>query len=287
MSDYALMSVAPKELTNFPKATPDSAGISKHVRDNVIVSPFNDIEQARRIISKNSNDLAGVIVEPFQRLIPPIPGFLEALREETTKHSIPLIFDEVVTGFRFAYGGAQEVYGVVPDLCTLGKIIGGGFPLAAIAGRDELMSHFDIDKVGSEGFTYQVGTLSGNPIAAAAGLATLEILSQPGTYERVHRNGNQIMVALHNTLREAGLKARVVGHPTLFDVFFLEGDVINYRDVARSNSFLLQKFNRLLRERGILKPESKFYLSLAHGEKEISDTVSAIESASLELLSYA
>ena len=148
MSDYALMSLAPKRLANFPTAVPDSAGIPAHVRDEMVVAPFNDIEAARRMIAEHANELGGVIVEPFQRLIPPVPGFLEALREETLKYGIPLILDEVVTGFRFAMGGAQELYGVTPDLCTLGKIVGGGFPLAAIAGKAEIMAHFDPSIVG-------------------------------------------------------------------------------------------------------------------------------------------
>ena len=196
MSDYALMSLAPKRLANFPTAVPDSAGIPAHVRDEMVVAPFNDIEAARRMIAEHADELGGVIVEPFQRLIPPVPGFLEALREETLKYGIPLIFDEVVTGFRFAMGGAQELYGVTPDLCTLGKIVGGGFPLAAIAGKAEIMAHFDPSIVGEEGFTFQVGTLSGNPVAAAAGLATLEVLGRQGSYEQVYETGRTIITAL-------------------------------------------------------------------------------------------
>jgi len=125
----------------------------------MLIAPFNDAAMAASLISEHRDELAGVIVEPFQRLIPPQPGFLEALREETAKHGIPLIFDEVVTGFRFAYGGAQEYYGVTPDICTLGKIIGGGFPLAAIAGREKYMRHFDRGLVGDDEFLMQIGTL--------------------------------------------------------------------------------------------------------------------------------
>jgi len=163
MSDYSLMSLAPKRPGNFPQPIPDSAGIPRSVREEILVAPFNDIEAAGAMVREHRDDLAGVILEPFQRIIPPLPGFLEGLRKITAEHGIPLIFDEVVTGFRFAYGGAQEYYGVIPDLCTLGKVIGGGFPLAAIAGRAEIMRHFDRDEVGEEGFLMQVGTLSGHP----------------------------------------------------------------------------------------------------------------------------
>jgi glutamate-1-semialdehyde 2,1-aminomutase len=143
MSDYALVSLAPKSPGNFPRGSIDSAGIPKSVADEMVVAAFNDIDMVRSLIEEQKDELAGVIVEPFQRLIPPKPGFLQALREVTAEHGIPLIFDEVVTGFRFAYGGAQEYYGVTPDLCTLGKIVGGGFALAAIAGRADIMKHFD------------------------------------------------------------------------------------------------------------------------------------------------
>ncbi len=159
--------------------------------------------------------MAGVIVEPFQRLIPPKPGFLQALRAVTQKHGIPLIFDEVVTGFRFAYGGAQEYYGVTPDLCTLGKIVGGGFALAAIAGRADIMKHFDRLAMDDEDFIFQVGTLSGNPVAAVAGLATLEVLKRPGAYEQVFATGRELMGALSGLLKNAGIKAQVIGEPPL------------------------------------------------------------------------
>ncbi|HSM19980.1 MAG TPA: aminotransferase class III-fold pyridoxal phosphate-dependent enzyme, partial [Hyphomicrobiales bacterium] len=204
MSESSLMSLAPKRLVNCPVAVPDSAGIPAAVSDKVLVAPFNDSEVARQLIAEYADELAGVIVEPFQRLIPPEPGFLECLRAETERHGIVLIFDEVVTGFRFAYGGAQAVYGVTPDVCTLGKVIGGGFPLAAIAGRDEIMAHFDKARAGEDGFLFQVGTLSGNPVAAAAGIATLEVLGRPGAYERIAATGRAIMQALDESLAGAG-----------------------------------------------------------------------------------
>jgi len=279
MSDHALMSLAPKRLANFPRPVPDSAGIPKHVQDDVLVAPFNDIETARRMIAEYADDLGGVIVEPFQRLIPPRPGFLEALREETARHGIPLIFDEVVTGFRFAFGGAQEHYGVTPDLCTMGKIIGGGFPLAAIAGSKEIMAHFDRDAVGDEGFTFQVGTLSGNPVAAVAGLATLEVLARPGAYEAVYDTGRAIMTALKEQFARVGVPAQVVGQPTLFDVVFTDTPVEDYRGVLRGDAARLKRFNTVLRERGVLKPDSKFYISLAHDATDVQQTIEAITEA--------
>jgi len=283
MSDYALMSMAPQRPGNFPQAIPDSAGIPQTVREEVLIAPFNDAETAASLIREHKDDLAGVIVEPFQRLLPPRPGFLETLRAITTDCDIPLIFDEVVTGFRFAYGGAQEYYGVVPDLCALGKVIGGGFPLAAIAGREDLMAHFDKQAIGDNGFTPQIGTLSGNPVAAVAGLATLEILRRPGAYQRLFVTGSRLLEGLAGLLREAGLPARVVGEPPLFDVVFSNDDIRDYRTTLRGDAALLGRFNALLREQGILKGDSKYYVSLAHDDRDVDQTLEAFASVIAQL----
>ena len=273
MSDYSLMSLAPKRSGNFPAPVPDSAGIPKSVRDDMIIAPFNDAEVVEGLVKEHRDELAGVIVEPFQRIIPPAPGFLAKLRKITAENGVPLIFDEVVTGFRLAYGGAQEYYGVVPDLCTLGKVIGGGFPLAAIAGREEIMAHFDKNKVGDENFLVQIGTLSGNPVAAAAGLATMAILKRPGAYERIHATGRELMGALGDLLKRAGIAAQVTGEPPLFDVVFTDETIRDYRSTLSGDTDLMRRFNALLRERGILKGESKYYISLAHTDQDIKDTI--------------
>ncbi|HLH89357.1 MAG TPA: aminotransferase class III-fold pyridoxal phosphate-dependent enzyme [Xanthobacteraceae bacterium] len=283
MSDYALMSLAPKNPGNFPRAIPDSAGIPKSVADEMLVSAFNDIDMVESLIKEHKDELAGVIVEPFQRLLPPQPGFLQALRKVTAEHGIPLIFDEVVTGFRFAYGGAQEYYGVTPDLCTLGKIVGGGFALAAIAGHADIMKHFDRLAVADEDFLFQVGTLSGNPVAAVAGLATLEVLKRPGTYEGVFRTGRTLMSALSELLKEAGIKATVLGEPPLFDVVFTDQPIRNYRDTLKGDKIIAAKFNKLLRERGVMKGESKYYVSVAHTQDDIDHTIAAWSAAIAEL----
>ena len=283
MSDYSLMSLAPKRSGNFPAPVPDSAGIPKSVRDDMIIAPFNDAEVVEGLVKEHRDELAGVIVEPFQRIIPPAPGFLAKLRKITAENGVPLIFDEVVTGFRLAYGGAQEYYGVVPDLCTLGKVIGGGFPLAAIAGREEIMAHFDKAKVGDENFLVQIGTLSGNPVAAAAGLATMAILKRPGAYERIHATGRELMGALGDLLKRAGIAAQVTGEPPLFDVVFTDETIRDYRSTLTGDADLMRRFNGLLRERGILKGESKYYISLAHTDQDIKDTIGIWKDAIAEL----
>jgi glutamate-1-semialdehyde 2,1-aminomutase len=279
MSDYSLMSLAPRRSGNFPMAVPDSAGIPKSVRDDMIIAPFNDTEVVASLVREHKDELAGVIVEPFQRIIPPAPGFLEKLRRITAENGVPLIFDEVVTGFRLAYGGAQEYYGVVPDLCTLGKVIGGGFPLAAIAGRAEIMAHFDRAKVGDENFLIQIGTLSGNPVAAAAGLATMAILRRPGAYERLHATGRELMGALGDLLKRAGIAAQISGEPPLFDVVFTDEPIRDYRSTLTGDPAMARRFNTLLRERGILKGEQKYYISPAHTDTDIKDTIAAFEGA--------
>jgi glutamate-1-semialdehyde 2,1-aminomutase len=283
MSDYSLMSLAPRRSGNFPMAVPDSAGIPKSVRDDMIIAPFNDTEVVASLVREHKDELAGVIVEPFQRIIPPAPGFLEKLRRITAENGVPLIFDEVVTGFRLAYGGAQEYYGVVPDLCTLGKVIGGGFPLAAIAGRAEIMAHFDRAKVGDENYLIQIGTLSGNPVAAAAGLATMAILRRPGAYERLHATGRELMGALGDLLKRSGIAAQISGEPPLFDVVFTDEPIRDYRSTLTGDAAMARRFNTLLRERGILKGEQKYYISPAHTEDDIKDTIAAWEGAIAEL----
>ena len=283
MSDYALISLAPKNPGNFPRGSIDSAGIPKSVADEMLVAAFNDIDMVRSLIEEQKDELAGVIVEPFQRLIPPKPGFLQALREVTAKHGIPLIFDEVVTGFRFAYGGAQEYYGVTPDLCTLGKIVGGGFALAAIAGRADIMAHFDRITMNDEDFIFQVGTLSGNPVASVAGLATLDILKRPGAYEQVFATGRTLMATLQDLLQRSGFKAQVIGEPPLFDILFTDQPVKDYRDTLKADTATLKRFNQLLRARGLMKGESKYYVSLAHTQADIDHTVGAWTDALKEL----
>ncbi len=283
MSAEAQMSLAPTKLTNFPMAVPDSAGIPASVRDEMLIAPFNDIDFARSLIAEYGDQIAGIIVEPLQRIIPPAPGFLEALREECDAHGIILIFDEIVTGFRFAYGGAQELYGVTPDVCTLGKIIGGGFPLAAIAGRADIMAHFDKSRVGPEGFLMQLGTLSGNPVAAVAGLKTMEILRRPGSYERLRHCGRKLMDAIHTHLDGAGHAHQIVGDPTLFDVVFTDQRIANYRDVIKGDAEKAAAFNARLRERGIFKSPGKVYPSLALTDDDLAETIEAIAYAVQDL----
>ena len=285
MHDYALMSMSPANPHDFPRPTPDSAGIPRAIEDEVLIAPFNDLDTATAIIEKHHDELGAVIVEPFQRLLPPKPGFLQGLRDVTAQYGIPLIFDEVVTGFRFAYGGAQEFYGVQPDMCSLGKVIAGGFPLAAVAGKEEMMTHFDAASTEADAFMPQIGTLSGNPVAAAAGLKTMEILRREGSYERIFATGNRLKDELQRMLDEAEIPASVVGEAPLFDIFFTDQEITDYRSTLSADKQMLARFNELLLSRGILKGDTKFYISLAHTSADVQQTLDAFASAISELRS--
>ncbi len=279
MSAEAQMSLAPAKMVNFPQAVPDSAGIPQSVADEMLIAPFNDFDYIRSLLAEYGDQVAGMIVEPLQRIIPPLPGFLELLREEADKYGIVLIFDEVVTGFRFSYGGAQELYGVTPDLATLGKIIGGGFPLAATVGRKDIMDHFDKNTVGADKWLMQLGTLSGNPVAAVAGLKSMEILRREGQYDALRSIGKRLMAAATAALDAEGIPHRVVGDPTLFELVFTGRDVRDYRDVLQANTKAATRFNAVLREQGLFKAPGKTYPCLALTEEDLVQTEAAYKVA--------
>jgi len=283
MSAEAQMSLAPTVQANFPNAVPDSAGIPESVRDEMVIAPFNDKETVTALLDEYGDDIAAIIVEPLQRVIPPQPGFLAFLREECTQRNIVLIFDEIVTGFRLAYGGAQEAYQVEPDLCTLGKIIGGGFALAAVAGKQDIMQHFDLSAVGRDKFLMQLGTLAGNPIAAVAGLKTMEILRRPGNYEKLHANGERLQKLLSKHLSNAGHEHQIIGENSLFDVLFTRHPVTDYRTSKAVDTKKNNTFNAVLRANGILKSPTKLYPCLALTDADFELTDHAIQLAAAAL----
>ena len=270
MSAEAQMSLAPTKMVNYPQAVPDSAGIPESVRAEMLIAPFNDPDYIRSLLAEWGNEVAAIIVEPLQRIIPAAPGFLQLLREEADKYGILLIFDEVVTGFRFAYGGAQELYGVTPDIATLGKIIGGGFPLAAIAGRADIMAHFDKSAVGAEKWLMQLGTLSGNPVAAIAGLKTMEILRRDGQYDTLRKHGIRLQDMAKAALEARGIAHRIAGDPTLFEIVFTESEPRNYRDVLFADTAKGAAFNRVLTAEGLFKSPGKTYPCLALTEEDFA-----------------
>lgn len=279
MSAEAQMSLAPNRLVNFPQAVPDSAGIPEGVRDEMLIAEWNDIEMVRSILAEHGPDIAAVICEPLQRIIPAVDGFLAEVRAECTKHNVLLIFDEIVTGFRLDYGGAQERYGVIPDIVTLGKIIGGGFALAAIGASRDLMAHFDKAVVGGDKWLMQLGTLSGNPVAAVAGLKTMEVLRRPGQYDRLRDLGETLMAVQTETLSRHNIAHQVVGDATLFDVLFTSRQVRTYRDGLQADASLNARYNQHLRQQGLFKSAGKLYPSLALTPEDMDQIAVAVEIA--------
>jgi glutamate-1-semialdehyde 2,1-aminomutase len=280
--DYAMMNTEGQQPQAYPQAIRGSAGIPKSLEQEVLIAPYNDIERTTAIIETHHDALAAVIVEPFQRTLSPLPGFLEGLREVTAHYGIPLIYDEVVTGFRFAYGGAQAYYGVTPDLAAFGKIIGGGYPLAAVVGKAEIMAGFAHAK--DDGLIVgQVGTLNGNPVAATAGLATLKVLQQPGTYERLHTIGQRLREQLHATLHEHHVTGQVLGDGPIFHVLFTEQPVQTYRDTLTADAQKQRIFHNALLTHGVLKPASKGYISLVHSDADLEATARGFDAAIAEV----
>ncbi len=278
-SDYGWVSITPASPPPFPQAYAEAAGMPRAALDLVLVAPYNDLPAASAIIEKHHDELACVIIEPVQRIIPPVPGFLKGIREATAHYQIPLIFDEVVTGFRMAYGGAQEYYGILPDLCTLAKAVGGGFPLAAVAGRAEIMKHYDPAAVAKSDYVYTVGTLSGNPIACAAGLATLKVLRREGTYERLHEVGSRLRTEMARILTQAGIPNQVVGVDACFGVYFQSEPVTTYRSTLKADKGMLARFNEVMLKNGILKGAQKYYVSTVHTDEDVERTIQAFQAA--------
>ena len=271
---------------SFPAANPTSAGISPAVCRDVLIAPYNDLETTSRIIAENAADIAAVIVEPLHRCIVPAAGFLEGLKSLTRRHGILLIFDEVVTGFRLAYGGAQEYYGVVPDLAALGKALGGGYPVGAVAGRADILDLCDEARLGQEGYVWFASSLGGNPVTAAAALATLEELRRPGTYQRLFAKGERLRSGFRSILAELGIAAQVLGDGPLCALAFTEQKVVDYRTGFRSDREKARAFTLGLFRQGIfLNPMStKLYLSLAHEDSEIDFIHSAARKVLREIV---
>ncbi len=278
MSAEAQMSLAPSREVNFPQAVPDSAGIPSGVAEQMLIAPFNDLEAVETLLNEH-DDIAAIMAEPLQRIIPPIPGYLQGLRALCDKYNVLLIFDEIVTGFRLAYGGAQERYAVTPDICTLGKITGGGFPLAALGASAEIMKHFDKSQVGEAGWLMQLGTLSGNPVASVAGLKTMEILRREGTYEQLRATGAALQQMQVDELTKAGIPHQICGDETLFDVYFTANPCRDYRSARHDDPKRNTLYNDVLRENGIFKSPGKLYPSLAVTEADLEQTREAVKQA--------
>jgi glutamate-1-semialdehyde 2,1-aminomutase len=259
---------------------PDTPGVPAEYAALTLTARFNDLEEVEAAFQAHGGDLAGVVVEPIagnMGVVPPAPGFLEALRRLTQQHGALLLFDEVITGFRVAFGGAQSLTGVRPDLTTLGKIIGGGFPLAAYGGRAEIMQ-----KVAPEGPVYQAGTLSGNPVAVTAGLTTLEILQESNPYPELERRAGRLEAGLREAAVTAGCPLTVNRVGSMLTAFCTGDPVTDYAAARRSNTEQYGRFFRSMLDRGVYLAPSQFeaaFLSTAHTDAEIDATIAAAAEA--------
>ena len=257
---------------------PGSPGIPACFAEKTLALPYNDIAQISRVMQEKGPEVACVIVEPVagnMGLVPPAQGFLEALRELTQEAGSLLIFDEVITGFRVAYGGAQERYDIMPDLTTLGKIIGGGMPVGAYGGRADIMS-----RIAPEGSVYQAGTLSGNPLAMSAGIAMLKELKQAGFYESLEERAESLAQGLRAAIEKTGAPAQVDRIASILGLFFTRQPVQNIEDAKTSNLEMFSAYYAGMREQGVYLAPSQFesmFISAAHGREHIEKTIQAAE----------
>ena len=255
---------------------PDSPGVPKSTTADTLTAPYNDLEAVKALFAEHPGQICGVILEPVvgnAGFIPPDAGFLEGLRELTKDNGALLVFDEVMTGFRIAYGGAQEKFGVTPDLTTMGKVIGGGLPVGAYGGKREIMS-----MVAPAGPMYQAGTLSGNPLAMTAGIKTLELLQRPGSYEQLDRITKKLATGMLQVAKETGHAACGGQISGMFGFFFTEGPVHNYEDAKKSDMAKFGRFHRGMLEHGVYLAPSQFeagFMSLAHTDEDIDRTLAA------------
>lgn len=279
-----LLSTAGSGLLTF--GIPSSPGVTPGTAADTISLPYNRLEPVEEAFSQASGEIAAVIVEPVagnMGVVPPAEGFLQGLREITRRHGALLIFDEVITGFRLAPGGAQELYGVQPDLTCLGKILGGGLPVGAYGGRRELM-----ELLAPLGPVYQAGTLSGNPLAMEAGLATLELLRRPGAYERLEALSARLADGLRRASEQAGVPVTVNRVGSMLTAFFTSEPVTSYETATLADTARYAQFHQAMLRRGVYLAPSQFeaaFVSLAHGDEEIDRTLEVAEEALREIAS--
>ena len=277
MHDHALMSSQwTTQVADFPHAVPNSGGITSRTKEDVLIAPFNDLEKTTEIIRQHADELGCVMVEPLCRTFVPVPGFLEGLRQITRELDIPLVFDEVVTGFRLALGGAQEHYGVVPDLCAGAKAISGGLPFGFVGGRADIMDLAGRIGVESGNHVRLTGTYSGNVLACSVASALIRELQKSGVYKQVNAKGLRLKNALTEMLRQADIPAQVIGEPTAFQPWFIEGEVYDHRSSLGLNWKRNFKLQDLLLDRGILKGQEKFFVSTVHSDADIDATIAAL-----------
>jgi glutamate-1-semialdehyde 2,1-aminomutase len=278
--DYSAFSVTPSALSNYPQGQPETGGLPANMVDNILVSPYNDLDTARRIVEQNCDDLAAIIVEPVQRVVFPKDDFLPGLRNICDDNDILLIFDEVVTGFRLALGGAQEYFGVLPDLASYGKIVGGGGPLGCVAGKAEYMDLMNPRNRGNANYSYVNGTLHGNPVAAVAGLATLAELKKPSFYKDLHALADDVSTACQKILDKNRVPAMATGKASFWQILFLDKTPLSHADIMNSDLASSRALDLAQMHEGLyVLPNVRRFVSAVHTGEDIEETVRALDAA--------
>ena len=278
--DYAIVSTFPKQTGNYPQGAADSYGQPEATVSTMLVCPYNDLDTLNKIVAEHGNDIAAIIAEPVQRIIPAEAEFLHGIRKVCDDNDILFILDEVVTGFRLSYGGAQQWFDVKPDLSTHGKVIGGGGPMSCIAGRADVIDQCDPNRKGQPGYTYFNGTLHGNPVAAAATMAMLDELGKPGTYDRLNGFANDLCLESQKILDQHNIPAIAQNTGSLWQILFMDRTPQNQADILASDQAGMRKLDTMLMKQGqYVLPGVRRFVSTAHTEQDMEETLRGLDAA--------
>jgi len=278
--DYAIVSTFPKETGNYPQGAADSYGQPEATVSTMLVCPYNDLETLRKIVAEHHADIAAIFAEPVQRIIPAEPEFLHGIRKICDEYDILFVLDEVVTGFRLSYGGAQQWYDVKPDLSTHGKVVGGGGPLSCIAGRADVIGLSDPRLKGQQGYTYFNGTLHGNPVAAAATMAMLDELGKQGVYDRMNGFADDLCRETQKILDQHKIPAIAEHTGSLWQILFMDKTPRNQADVLASDQAAMRKLDTLLMKQGqYVLPGVRRFVSTVHSAHDLEETLRGLDAA--------
>ncbi|MDJ0957452.1 MAG: aspartate aminotransferase family protein [Arenicellales bacterium] len=278
--DYAIVSTFPKQTGDYPHGIADSFGQPAATTSTILIAPYNDLEAVEKIVNEHGRDIAAIIVEAVQRIIPARPEFLQGLRKICDQNDILLVIDEVVTGFRLSYGGAQTWYDVNPDLATYGKVVGAGGPLSCIAGRADIIDLCDPNYKGQDGYTYFNGTLHGNPVAAAATLAMLNELSKPGTYDHMNQYADDLCNESQAVLDRHSVPAIAQKTGSLWQILFMEKTPVNHADILASDQVAMRRLDTELMKQGqYVLPGVRRFVSAVNTDKDLEDTLKGLDTA--------
>lgn len=278
--DYAIVSTFPKETGHYPQGVADSYGQPDATTSTMLVAPYNDLNTLEKIVKQHKGEIAAIICESVQRIIPAKPEFLQGVQRICNDNDIVFILDEVVTGFRLCYGGGQSWYDVQPDLATYGKVVGGGGPLSCVAGKAEIIDLADPNKKGQDRYTYFNGTLHGNPVASAATLAMLDELSIPATYDRMNQYAEDLCVACQQVLDKYGIPAMTQNTGSLWQILFMDKTPVDVSDLLASDQAAMRRLDSELMKQGqYVLPGVRRFVSTVHSEVDLEDTVRGLDDA--------